>query len=81
MRHQIMRHERFESREYANQQLMDDLNEYCIALKVWMHPELFGDKLQDLQRRYGKPEIQDIDEMMAGLMQALRKESKPMIRY
>lgn len=76
-----MRHERFEPREYANQGLMDDLNEWCIALKVWLHPELFGDKLQDLQRRYGKPEIKNVDQMMARLMQALRKDSKPMIRY
>lgn len=60
---------------------MGDLNEWCIALKVWLHPELFVDKLQDLQRRYGKPEINDIDEMMARLMEALRKDSKPMIRY
>lgn len=67
--------------EYANQELITDLNEYCIALKVWLHPDLFGEKLQDLQRRYGKPEIKDIDAMMARLMQALRKDSKPMIRY
>jgi hypothetical protein len=80
-RRQFMRHERFVPMEYANQELMDDLNNYCIALKIWLHPELFGDKLQNLHRRYGKPEIQDIDEMMARLMQALREDSKPMIRY
>jgi hypothetical protein len=67
--------------EYANQALMDDLNEFCISLKIHLHPDRFGEKLQDLQRRYGKPEIQDIDVMMARLMQALRKDSKPMIRY
>ena len=76
-----MRHERFVPMEYANQVLMDDLNEFCIALKIHLHPELFRGKLQDLQRRYGKPEIQDIDAMMGRLMQALRKDSKPMIRY
>jgi hypothetical protein len=76
-----MRHERFVPTEYANQALMDDLNEFCISLKIHLHPECFGEKLQDLQRRYGKPEIQDIDAVMARIMQALRKDSKPMIRY
>lgn len=76
-----MRHERFVPMEYANQELMADLNNWCIALKIHLHPERFGDKLQDLQRRYGKPEIQDIDEMMNRLTQALSKDSKPMIKY
>ena len=76
-----MRHERFVPTEYANQALMDDLNTFCISLKIHLHPELFGEKLQDLQRRYGKPEIRGIDDMMGRLMQALRKDSKPMVRY
>jgi len=76
-----MRHERFEPREYANEGLMNDLNNFCITLKVGLAPQLFGASLEDLQRRYPKPSIEDIDEMMGRLMQALRKESKPMIRY
>lgn len=76
-----MRHERFVPMEYANQELMDELNSFCISIKIHLHPECFGEKLQDLQRRYGKPEIQEIDAMMATLMQALRKDAKPMIKY
>lgn len=76
-----MRRVKFEPMEYANQELMDALNEYCIALKIHLHPKCFGEKLQDLQRRYGKPEIQDIDAMMTRLMQALSKDSKPMVKY
>jgi hypothetical protein len=76
-----MRHERFIPMEYVNQDLMDALNDWCIGLKVWIHPELFGDALPDLQRRYAKPEIEDIDKMMHHLMQALKKDAKPLIRY
>ena len=78
MRSKIMRHEPFVPMEYQNQALMDDLNNWCIALKVWLYPDAFGNKLPDLQRRYTKPEI---DEMMIRLMAALRKDAKPMIRY
>ncbi len=79
-----MRHERFVPMEYVNQALMDDLNAFCVALKIHLHPELFVmelPKLQELQRRYGKPEIRDIDAMMTRLMRALGKDSKPMVKY
>lgn len=75
------RREPYVPMEYANQGLMDSLNDWCIGLKVWLHPELFGDKLPDLQRRYAKPEIEDIDKMMGHLMKALRKDAKPLIKY
>lgn len=76
-----MRHERFEPREYANQELMDAWNEYNIALKVWLFPERFGDKLADLQLRYPKPDLSEIDNMFTQIMHALSKDSKPMIRH
>lgn len=76
-----MRHERFTPMEYANQKLMDEWNEYNIALKVWLFPDQFGDKLADLQRRYPKPDLSEIDNMFVRIMQALRKDSKPLIKY
>ena len=81
MRALIMRHERFIPMEYANQELMEAWNEYNIALKVWLFPDQFGDKLANFQRRYPKPDLSDIDNMFTWVMQALRKDSKPMIRY
>jgi len=78
MRARNMRHERFEPREYANQELMNDLNEWCIALNVWLYPESIGSRLEGLQKRYPKPYI---DAMMIRLMRALSKDSKPMIKY
>lgn len=76
-----MRHEKFTPMEYANERLMDSWNDYNIRLKVWLLPEAFGDKLADLQRRYPKPDLSEIDKMFSEIMQALRKDSKPMIRY
>lgn len=76
-----MRHEKFTPMEYANQELMATWNEHNIALKVWLYPDRFGDKLADLQRRYPKPDLSEIDNMFTQIMQALRKDSKPMIRY
>lgn len=76
-----MRHERFTPMEYANEQLMAEWNEFNIALKVWLHPDQFGDKLTDLQRRYPKPDLSEIDNLFRQIMQALSKDSKPMIKY
>ena len=76
-----MRHERFIPMEYANEQLMDEWNDFNITLKVWLLPEQFGDKLLDLQRRYPKPDLSEIDNMFVRIMQALRKDSKPIIKY
>lgn len=76
-----MRHERFTPMEYANTELMDAWNEYNIALKIWLYPERFSEKLPDLQRRYPKPDLSEIDNMFREIMQALRKDSRPMIKY
>ena len=76
-----MRHERFIPMEYANEQLMQEWNEFNIALKIWLYPDEFGDKLPDLQRRYPKPDLSEIDKLFMDIMQALRKDSKPMVKY
>jgi hypothetical protein len=76
-----MRHERFIPMEYANQELMDAWNDYNITLKVWLFPDQFGDKLADLQSRYPKPDLSEIDKMFTEVMYVLRKDSKPMIKY
>jgi hypothetical protein len=76
-----MRYERFIPMEYANEALMNELNDFCIALKVWLFPDQFGDKLYDLQRRYPKPEITDIDSIQNRLNNVLKKDCKPLVRY
>ena len=77
----MRRHEPFTPMDYKNQALMNDLNEFCIALKVWLYPDQFGDKLADLQRRYPKPDLPDIDNLQAELNLVLRKDSEPFIKY
>jgi len=67
--------------EYANQQLMNEWNKFNIAMKVWLYPDQFGDRLSDLQRRYSKPDLSEIDNLFVRIMQAISKDSKPMIRY
>lgn len=74
------RRERYEPMEYKNQQLMTALNEWCICLKVWLYPERFGDRLSELQQRYPKPDIIDIDLSHHLLHEALRKDANPLIR-
>lgn len=76
-----MRHERFIPMEYANEQLMAEWNEFNIVLKVWLHPNGFGDKLPDHQRRYPKPTMEELDSMLHLVYQALSKDSKPMVKY
>lgn len=67
--------------EYKNAQLMKTLNEWCICLKIWLHPEQCGDHIEELKKRYPKPDIVDIDLAHHLLHEALSKDSKPMIRY
>lgn len=76
-----MRHERFIPMEYANQDLLDELNDFCISLKIWLYPEKFENKLQDLQRRYTKPDLSEIDNLQHRINTALKKDAKPMIKY
>ncbi len=76
-----MRHEKFTPMEYANQQLMDEWNNFNIALKVWLHPGQFGDKLKDLQSRYPKPDLSEIGNMFTRVMRALQNDSKPLVKY
>jgi hypothetical protein len=77
----FMRHERFIPMEYVNQELMTEWNEFNIALKIWLYPVEFGDKLADLQRRYPKPTREDLDRMLHQVYAALRTDSKPMVKY
>lgn len=76
-----MRHERFIPMEYANEQLMADWNEFNIALKIWLYPDAIDDKLPDLQRRYPKPTMEDLNDMLHRVYTALSKDAKQMIKY
>lgn len=76
-----MRHERFIPMEYANEALMNELNDFAIALKIWLFPDRFGDKLQDLQRRYPKPDLSEIDNLQRRINTELSKDAKPMIKH
>lgn len=67
--------------EYTNEQLMAEWNDFNIALKVWLHPDQFGDKLADLQHRYPKPDLSEIGKMFTEIMFVLRQDSKSMIKY
>lgn len=76
-----MRHERFIPMEYANEQLMSDWNEFNIALKIWLYPGALKDKLSDLQHRYPKPTMEELNDMLHRIYTALSKDAKPMIKY
>lgn len=75
------RRERREPTVYQNAQLMKALNEWCICLKIWLHPEQCGEHIEELKQRYPKPDIVDIDLCHHLLHEALSKDSKPMIKY
>lgn len=76
-----MRRERYEPMEYANAELMEDLNNFCIALKIWLYPEEMGDKLEDFKSRHPKPGIDDLDQLQARIHLELMKDAKPLRKY
>jgi hypothetical protein len=61
--------------EYANRQLMNELNELMINIKVW----LFEDAAK-LRARRPKPSPEDIDRIHMEVHRALAKDAKPMRR-
>ena len=67
--------EPYELIEYANKQLMDETNDFFITLKVWLHD------IEKLKSRYPKPTIKELDEFMFKLLEALKKDQRPMKRY
>lgn len=66
--------------DYTNAELMDELNDFCIALKIWLYPERIGNKLPDLQRRYPKPNLSEIDNLQVRINTELRKDAEPMVK-
>lgn len=64
----------FPPQDYKNQQLMDELNEFCIQLKVWLCEET-----KALRERFPKPTSQDIDNMQNRLNRVLKEDAKPFI--
>ena len=68
----MQRRERLTPLVYHNQQLMNDLNEFMMNVKV---------HLFDLPSKRSKPDLSEIDQLTSRLMQALRKDSEPIIKY
>lgn len=66
---------------YHNRQLMKSLNEWCICLKVWLHPEKCGEHIEELKKRYPKPDVVDIDLCHHLLHEALARDAEPLIKY
>lgn len=70
-----MRHEPFELMDYANKDLMAELNELFINIKVWLYED--AAKLRD---RRPKPSAQELDDIHMRVHRALMKDAKPMRR-
>lgn len=66
-----MSHFREPLKEYRHQQLMDDLNELLICVKV----HLYG-----LQVQRPKPTVEDLDMMQHRVNEVLRQDARPMRR-
>jgi hypothetical protein len=64
-----------------NMQLMNELNEFSIALKVWLCPEAFGNNLPALQKRFPKPDVKQIDALQHRINIELQKDATPLIKY
>lgn len=71
-----MRHEPFEPMEYANKELIAELNELFINIKVWMYEDAAS-----LRARRRKPSATELDEIHMRVHRALMKDAKPMRRY
>ena len=71
----MSRHERFELIEYTNKELMNELNELFINIKVWMYEEA-----AQLRDRRPKPTAGYLDQVHMRVHQALAKDCRPLRR-
>jgi hypothetical protein len=67
--------------DYKHQALMNELNDFMIAVKVHLNPELFGDAIGNVKNRHPKPTIPDIDGLHNRLRHVLQQDAKPFIKY
>ena len=66
---------------YRHTELMQELNELNICLKLWLHPEEFGAAANDMKKRYAKPDLKYIDSVQRRVIQALERDAEPFIKY
>lgn len=69
-----MRH-KFEPRIYQHEQLMNEFNLMLMDIKA----QLYGDETLKSMRH--KPTVQEIDILTNRIMEVLKQDSKPVIRY
>lgn len=66
--------------EYKHQELMNELNEFMISVKVHLHTQEFG-RADGLLDRYAKPDIKYIDSLQRRINEVLQKDARPFVRY
>lgn len=67
--------------EYKHAELMRELNEFSIAIKLHLHPDKFGDSFQEIQKRYAKPDMDYIDSLHRRIREVLQQDAKPFVKY
>ena len=66
--------------EYKNAELMNDLNEFMVCVKLYLHT----DKIisgANLTGKYPKPSVEEIDAIHQRVHRELQKDAKPFIKY
>jgi len=73
-----MSRERIELKKYKHQELMNELNEMSIKLKIW----LYHSDNEQLTNSRPKPTVQELDDLFLNkIMDVLRKDSEPLVKY
>jgi hypothetical protein len=69
--------------DYKHAELMRELNEFSIAIKVWLHSELLPDDQarKEMRERYARPDIDYIDSLHRRIREVLQKDATPFIKY
>jgi hypothetical protein len=67
--------------DYKNAELMEELNDFMITVKVWLNPELFGEAIANVKNRHQKPTIMEMDSLHSRVRQVLQKDATPFVKY
>lgn len=64
--------------QYEHEALMNELNDFMIAVKVWTGS---GEWPEDIKQRYAKPDVKYIDSLQRRINEVLQKDARPFVRY
>lgn len=68
--------------DYKHRELMNELNNFMIAVKLWIHAGgPFESQMEEVKKSYPKPTTEQIDDLHRRINGVLQQDATPFIKY